>query len=952
MSPTPPAVSIPSSRGLAVRRALVLAGLAVAVAVCFYSPVRQLADTTLDHSNYASYAYFTARGFQFGTEVVPMAGPLGFVPYGFLYAGNLFWKRLPLELLTKLVLGVLAVWFLRRTPGYRLRWLWLLTLCTMAPLVEDLPYDLAILLAGLCLLENHPAPGRRSLLIASGLAAYLALLTLFKGTQVMLAGATLALVVLQAVQQREYRRLPWVFGSYFSALLCFWMFAGQNPLHLPRYLHGVFELSSGYNAAMVLEEPWPAFLSGLGALLCLEILTLLLLRLRWRQPAALAGGLLLLGFGFLEWKHGFVRADGHVYIFFQFASIAALTVWLYFRPWAGAGAATPGMRLLAAGLAAAAFTLGIWSDGQQALARHAWALEYLPVHIGTGLGQILAPAETKAELDDAIGRQRTVYSLPLIREIVGNARIDFFGTELGSLILNRLNYRPRPMGGGPFNVFTPWLQTLNAQYLADPATRPDFYLVDLQTIDYRFLAQDDADTLRNLIALYAPEETEQGLVLFRARPDAPPPARPRFLQSRPVRLGQPLALPAVPPDEMLLVSLSIPPSWLGRLRGFLYKPALMFMDLEGEGIEEPHDRRVVPSMFVHPVLLNPVVENTRDLLALFQPAPGKTARRLVLHTNHPGCFAPDGLAADFYAVRRPPVVPAAERVSALLRFPVASELPASLEPPNAPLRRFDGLLVQMLEPPGRIRFALTGRENAVLFKYGIDPEAYTRGSTDGVEFLVELERPGQAPQIVFRRWLQPLAVPADRGTQTQRVVLPPFPAGAMLSLRTSPGPANNTAWDWGYFSGIRLLRGDYLPEQFPRFQTLPVAVEADMAGSINVDGRDLFMLNSPGSLVFSLQGTEKKLVFSAGLLPGAYTEGGNSDGVELIVELRTPDGQVEPIARRLLNPRDNAADRGDRLFEFALPPAPAGTRLMLTVSPGPAGNAAWDWSYIESLSLE
>ena len=933
-------------------RALAWAALAVAVAVCFFSPARQLANTTLDDSNYASYAYFTAKGFQFGTEVVPMAGPLGFVPYGFLYAGNLFWKRWPLELLTKLVLGVLAVWFVRRQPGSWLRWLWLLTLCTMAPLVEDLPYDLAVLLAGLCLLENHPVPRRRSLVVASGLAGYLALLTLFKGTQAMLAGITLALVALQAVQQREYRRLPWILGSYLSTLLFLWVLAGQNPLNLPRYFHGVFELSSGYNAAMVLEEPWPAFLSGLGALLCLEALILLLLHSRWRQPAALAGGLLLLGFGFLEWKHGFVRADGHVYIFFQFACIAALTVWLYFRAGTENGTAKSRARLPAAGLAVAAFALGVWSDGQQALARHAWALQYLPTRIGDSLGQLLAPAGAKAALDDAIGRQRKVYSLPLIRETVGNARIDFFGTELGSLMLNRLNYRPRPMGGGPFNVFTPWLQTLNARYLADPATRPEYYLVNLQTIDFRFLAQDDADTLHGLIALYAPEATEQGLVLFRARPDDPAPERPRFLQSRPVRLGQPLTLPEVPPDEMLLVSLAAPPSWLGRLRAVLYKPSLLFMDLKGEGIAEPFDRRVVPSMFVHPVLLSPVLENTRDLLALYQATPGKTARQFVLHTRHPACFAPDGMVANFYTARRPAPAPAAARVSAQLSFPTANELPAALEPANAPLRSFDGLLVQMLEPPGRIRFNLTGRENEVSFKYGIDPEAYTRGCTDGMDFLVELERPGLPPQAVFLRWLRPLTVPADRGTQMQRVVLPPFPAGSTLSLRTGPGPDNNTGWDWGYFSGIRVLGDGYLPEQFPRFHILPVAVEAATAGSIEFEGRDLFMLNSPGSLVFLLQGTEKKLVFSAGLLPGAYTGGGNSDGVEFIVELRTPDGQVNPIVRRRLNPRDNTADRGDRPFEVALPPVPPGTKLVLTASPGPAGNDAWDWSYIESLSIQ
>jgi hypothetical protein len=179
-----------------------------------------------------------------------------------------------------------------------------------------------------------------------------------------------------------------------------------------------------------------------------------------------------------------------------------------------------------------------------------------------------------------------------------------------------------------------------------------------------------------------------------------------------------------------------------------------------------------------------------------------------------------------------------------------------------------------------------------------------------------------------------------------------LPAGSTLTLRTDAGPDGDAAWDWALFSRIRVLSGDYIPEQFPRFHPLPAAVEGDTLGRLTYENRDLFMLNSPGVMTFALHGDERALTFRAGLLPGAYTGDGNSDGVEFITELLLPDGTRRLLAHQGLNPRDNPADRGDRPFAVDLPAVPAGTRLRLTVSPGPAGDNSWDWSYFESLSIK
>ena len=86
------------------------------------------------------------------------------------------------------------------------------------------------------------------------------------------------------------------------------------------------------------------------------------------------------------------------------------------------------------------------------------------------------------------------------------------------------------------------------------------------------------------------------------------------------------------------------------------------------------------------------------------------------------------------------------------------------------------------------------------------PGAYTEGSTDGAEFIVELQRANQPSEVLFRRWLQPKTVAADRGAQTFDVPLSAAGPGARLTLRTTAGPHNDPSWDWTYVGEIRLQR--------------------------------------------------------------------------------------------------------------------------------------------------
>lgn len=776
-----------------LRRVLTaLAG--ILLAIHFYSPVREVAAVTLDGSNNSSYAYFTAHHFQYGTEIVPMAGPYGFLLYGWAYNGDLFWARAAGQLLLSGALAALTIWFLRRQRPVWLAVVWLAAHVSFSTFHEDLGIEWTMLLAGWFLIQDA---GRSRRWVTLAVTALLALLSLIKGSQVALGLATLAVALGAHAVQRNWRHTATLAAGYGGALLGWWLLAGQNPWHLPAYLHGTFELATGYNRSMSLEEPREVLLRGV------LVSATLLVALGWglwqrrREAVVVASLLLLAGHAFVQWKHSFVRADGHAYIFFNFAVVAALTVPLLAGPAAGSAHRRLALAagLLVLGATAALCTLGAREPG---LPDVRWSLRVVRQRLGENGRQLANLPATRRHFEAVQAAQRRQYEMPLTRRAVGRASIDHFGFEHRRLPLNQLDYHPRPMGGGPFNAYTPFLTGLNQEFLRDPARRPEFYLLRLQTIDGRLLAQDDSLTLLALLQLYQPVLMEQEHVLLRAVPGAQL-AAPRSLGKSVVQLGDSVPVPAVGPGEMIAVRLEVRPSLLGRLREFFYKLPRVRFARRGPGINEPDASRLVPVMAASPFLLSPVVDDTRQLLEFYAGRSTRWPREFRLSVSDRTWFQ-RSVTVEFYALPRPPV-PAGVNFDALIHFTTSPiEVVNTLTQTGEPVT----LNGQLLHAPAWLAWSLQGGERRLRFGYGLTPGAYTRPDpTDGLEFVVTLHQPGQPDRELFRRLLDPAKRTEDRGHHVADVALPAPVFGSWVEIESRPGPRENTAFDWGYVSDLQ-----------------------------------------------------------------------------------------------------------------------------------------------------
>lgn len=917
----------------------------------FFSPVSAVMDTQLDSSNYASYTYFAAHHFQYGPEVVPMSGPYGYVMYGSVYNGLLFWTRLFAQLACVGALAALLLWFFQRSRGSAWRWLWLGLMLLMSPVLEDLPFEWMILLSGLLLLQRPPeaTPARWAALAA----ALLGFISLVKGTHLVLSVATLGVVVAYHAWLRDWRRIALILGSYTGSFLLFWLLAGQDPRNIPSFIQGIRALTDGYNDAMSLDEVPATFLRGLLAASLLGLAFAWGLWHRRKNLTVFAATLLFAGFTFVKWKHGFVRADGHVYIFHHYTAVAAV-FWFLLAFVVHPAADRRAVRATAVVLMLAGMLSGCWIESARisVLRLHWLVTTWTGQHLKANLTQLLHPAAAKARFDQQLADMRDVQVMPLTRQEVGAHSIDLFGVQHGIIPLNHLNYRPRPMGGGAFNAYNSYLMGLNREFIRDPKRRPDYYLLRFETIDNRLGAQDDGLTLLEILNHYQPLLIEREHVLLKAS-EHPTPMEPKLLERRTFKFSEFVPTPRVADDQLLLARFDIRPNFKGRLRSFLYKAPLMFMTLQGEDIEEPESRRFIPGMTSTPFLFSPAIEGNTDLAYLYTRQPGKQVTGFFIYSHDPSCYREE-LAVEFYTVPRPPApkTPDIEELLTFTRFPVFNVPPEAIKADNSKQMHLQSLLVQTLHAPGEIVWKLDGTEQELVFDYGFLPEAINRGDSNGALFIVDLRAPDGSTQEVFRKLLDPMRRPADRANLNARVKLPPVQPGSRLVLRTDPGADGNNAWDWCYVTRVQLKRGYFASARFPVFNREPASVTPADAGPLDLGQDKVFLLHIPGTLTFDLHGDERRVRLEFGFMPGAYTGEGRTEGGEFVVELARAGTAPQELFRRSLRPLANPPDRKRISAEVKLPALAPGDRLLVRTQTVPGGSTSFGWTYFSRLSIE
>ena len=561
-------------------------------------------------------------GLQFGRDVVYNYGPPGFL-MGNTYFGLQFWSLILWQFFAAVVFAGVIVWNGRRL-GVVAGIFYFLFFLLFGVIYSDALYMIAIAMLGIELVRR---PWKGWLNGSVFIALFFAAISMMKFTNLVFATFAILTVCAHHAwlgRKGEALRLAaWFFGGW----LAVWILCRQNPLNLPAYIYSSWQITAGYQEAMGTPVSLMMVWKGVAVLALLGIYLLLYLVLDRAKPDALASGAIIAAFVFLDWKHGFVRADAHMLVFFA-SALVVVTAFpaLLDDP--------PRLRWLQRSLLLAAGVLAMWGiydipqeeDYTPAYVQE--ALSTLEETVLDNISHTVHWASFRASYRERLDKEKKKYDLPQTRATVGSGTIDVIGYEQAVAFYNGLNYKPRPVFQS-MSAYNPYLAGLNSDFFAS-AGAPDYALVKIQTIDDRLPALDDPLLLRLLAYRYDYVLAENGYTLWKRRTQQPDEVvvTPQPLRTETLALNAPLALGDLA-IKNLWVKIDLHPSLAGRIRTFFYKPPVVNITLE--------DTAGATNTFTIPLsqartgfILNPLIEDNDGFVNFAAGKPGRQVRSFKL----------------------------------------------------------------------------------------------------------------------------------------------------------------------------------------------------------------------------------------------------------------------------------------------------------------------------------
>ena len=766
---------------------------ALLVISIFTLPLTPLVN--LDASWRMALGYFYEHGMQFGRDVIFTYGPLGFImskTSSEVHFGSMLIGQLILALISAAVI-------LRQ--GQRLqgnaRFVFFGFFLLFGIRYEDALHMLTLAMLGFELLRMVDEQRKSMLLpIAVVFAGYAQI----KFTDLLFATFIILVAASYNFLRKKRQDAAVLALSYAGAFLGLWISCGQSVLNLPAFFYGSWQISEGYQWAMgVPTDPqhlWP----GLVVLSVVVGYAGLHLFLNPDKPRGVANVSLLGVFTYLNWKHGFVRPDGHM-LGFYFCALLPVVAYpaLLDDPLRFQRAHRWAFIL--------ALLFGLWSLEN---ARPGVVKESLGIFQGkiwTNLESIIKWQATKGRYEQELAAARRGSELAQTRKLVGNASLDVLGFEQGVALFNDFNYRPRPSIQG-YSTFTPALAQMNGDFFASEHA-PEFVLMKLQTIDNRLPTMDDAQVLLLLAHRYKFIHSERNYQLWRRNPGPfdPETIAPRLIRSERLEINHPLVIEDLSQQQPLWLRVDLQPSLLGRIRSFLYKPPQVMLSLQ-DSKGNQHDYLMPLPLGRNGFIINPLIEDLVDYMQFAINRPQKRVNSITLKIT-PENEKYLARSASVEVSSLPPASSATEyfrRDASAMRklFPVFDTFPVAYDAHAEVVKAtIEGKPVALLHAPSQMIFDVPVGEKTVSGRFGFVEAAYTNGGwTNGARFVVYCSD-GTNRIDLFQQFLNPVTVPADRGLHEFSVPMKGT-AGMRLYLETEPGPFNDNSWDWTCWVDINI----------------------------------------------------------------------------------------------------------------------------------------------------
>jgi hypothetical protein len=584
----------------------------------------------LDPSWQQSLGVFLKADAQAGTDYVFTYGPLGYFLYP-LHDSDLWWYGYFWTLVLSGILTLIAVLTARRIGPLDFR-LFFYLICFYFLTDTEIQYRVAILELAFLLFRSRP---RLPALCTA--MCFLAVLSLVKFSMLIYASTAVGLLAASwfLADRRAKALIPLL--AYPAAVLGLWLLLAQDITALPTYLRNSAEITSGYNTSMAYVTPNKSFLVSLVVLGINGFFCLLLLRhkpFEFRSLGAVLYGLLCL---FVAWKHGFVRDDTfHVVNFFEFVLVFPLVVIAYdfsllYSP------------CLRAGLAVCMLlTISNWFGVNNVEFSPGTLLRQSYRRVCATVEAAVHPCHLNAQMEAEYAKTLCDWELPQIKVVVKDSTVDVLSFGQGVVLLNRLNWTPRPVFQS-YIAFTKSLLEMNEAFFQG-SRAPEFVLLRIEPIDGRFPTLEDSGVLLHLLTSYCPVLSEKDFLLLKHRQNNCDPnlTQPVRIVERTIGFGEEVDARGAE-GQYITLSLKFGESIAGAAVGRLYRlPGVRLRAVMASGVKK--DYCIIPAMTECPFLLSPLVEHQFDFCKLYTNlTTERIARFSVTAETQRGidCFYPD-----------------------------------------------------------------------------------------------------------------------------------------------------------------------------------------------------------------------------------------------------------------------------------------------------------------------
>lgn len=568
----------------------------------------------LDQSYQVVLEFARTHNFQFGKDIVFTFGPLGFLNT-WVSQGLFPSERIIFALAWSGIVAWSATGLARQIPG-RMKFVFLVWFLIYSNL-GWLEQHVFLVMAYGCMILMDDVHKRKC--AATTFLTVFAVLALIKFTFFIAAIASVTLCVLVQVGRRNFRSSLAILLCFVSVFLAIWLAEGQKLENLFSWVRGSFEITSGFTDAMTIFPKGKVLVTCViaGAM----FLASLLIIIRSARLSLRSVGILLVTtvYVFLSWKHGFVRADGHVIFFIFFLPLAfAVLLTENFQE-----SINKKLRIYIAALFFGVVILCNWAADFQEPGTMLTKLIDWPGNMAGNSSRILKciTGDWKYQFEALRENKKLKQEpdLPITRVIVGKASIDVINYRQWAALSNNLNYRPRPVIQG-YAVYTPYLQDLNLAYYQSEK-RPQYLLFKMETIDNRFPALDDATLLPYVLSCYKPVAKDGakdgGFLVLKALPEATKNIGLTLVYEHTVAFGEILDMSEYN-DKLYIMRVEVRPTIFGKLSKFLFQSPILTMNTQINGKITKY--RFIPAMAERGFVISPLLLTNDDVMRYYEGA--------------------------------------------------------------------------------------------------------------------------------------------------------------------------------------------------------------------------------------------------------------------------------------------------------------------------------------------